>query len=80
MNDIQKLIDHCHETYLHLEDVRGQAYILAAQEELDALEIEKGALIENLLQEKIVYPDNRGDKGWNDAIDYIVEQYLKGES
>lgn len=44
MNAIQKLIDHCHETYPHLEDVRGQADILAAQEEVDALEIELARL------------------------------------
>jgi len=34
-------------------------------------------LIEKLKQEKIVYPANQYDKGWNNAIDYIVSQYLE---
>ena len=34
-------------------------------------------LIEDLSQEKITYPANQYDKGWNGAIDYIISQYLE---
>jgi hypothetical protein len=36
MSAIEQLIDHCHEQYPHLESARGQADILAAQNEADA--------------------------------------------
>jgi hypothetical protein len=33
-------------------------------------------LISDLNQEKISYPANQFDRGWNKAIDYILLQYL----
>ena len=39
-------------------------------------ETEKDLLIEKIKQEKIVFPVDRQDIGWNNAIDYILEEVL----
>jgi hypothetical protein len=43
------------------------------------IKMEKTELAEKLLQERIVWADTAHDKGWNDAIDYIVAEYFDVE-
>lgn len=35
----------------------------------------KETLLEQIRNEKIVYPSNAYERGWNDALDYIVAEY-----